>query len=199
VRKQIRSALQREVEAERWTSLDRALRDLADGGGGIANLRPAGKGEDPELRRLLLGRAAKLERFGLAEQVPPGCWTLKPGIEETLRNLGIRGDIIKMMHSAMSGSGCEPDISGFALHGETPAVPVLGRLVERRLYDELQGSAYAVIQGVDGRTHHVRFSDLEMTGDAKPGSIVETRTYNARLLHDAARPLQPPGKKEARR
>ena len=175
---QIRSALQREVEAERWTSLDRALRDLADEGGGIANLRPAGKGEDPELRRLLLGRAAKLERFGLAEQEAPGCWTLKPGIEETLRELGIRGDIVKTMHRAMSGSGREPDISGFALHGEIPAVPVLGCLVERGLYDELQGSVYAVIEGVDGRTHHVRFSDLEMTGDAKPGSIVETRTYN---------------------
>ena len=30
---EIRSALDREVEAERWTSLDRALRDLADEGG----------------------------------------------------------------------------------------------------------------------------------------------------------------------
>ena len=174
---QIRSALEREVEAERWTSLDRALRDLTDEGGGIANLRPAGRGEDPELRRLLLGRAAKLERFGLAEQVAPGWWTLKPGIEETLRELGIRGDIIKTMHRAMSGAGREPDVSGFALHGETPAVPVLGRLVERGLYDELRGSAYAVIEGVDGRTHHVRFSDLEMTGDAKLGAVVETRAY----------------------
>jgi type IV secretory pathway VirD2 relaxase len=174
---EIRSALEREVEAERWTSLDRALRDLADEGAGIANLRPAGMGEDPELRRLLAGRAAKLERLGLAEQVAPGCWSLKPDIEETLRDLGIRGDIIKTMHRAMSGAGREPDISGFALHGETPAFPVLGRLVERGLHDELQGSAYAVIEGVDGRTHHVRFSDLEMTGDAKPGAIVETRAY----------------------
>jgi type IV secretory pathway VirD2 relaxase len=174
---EIRSALEREVEAERWTSLDRALRDLADEGAGIANLRPGGTGEDPELRRLLLGRAAKLERFGLAEQVVPGCWTLKPGIEETLRDVGIRGDIIKTMHRAMSGARREPDISGFALHGEIPAVPVLGRLVERGLYDELQGSAYAIVEGVDGRAHHVRFSDLEMTGDAKPGAVVETRAY----------------------
>ncbi|HEV2099701.1 MAG TPA: DUF3363 domain-containing protein [Stellaceae bacterium] len=174
---QIRSVLEREVEAERWTSLDRALRDLADEGGGIANLRPTGTGEDPELRRLLLGRAARLERFGLAEQVAPARWTLKPGIEETLRDLGIRGDIIKTMHRAMSGAGREPDISGFALHGETPAVPVLGRLVERGLYDELQGSAYAIVEGVDGRAHHLRFSDLEMTGDAKPGAVVETRAY----------------------
>jgi hypothetical protein len=30
---------------------------------------------------------------------------------------------------------------------------------------------------VDGRTHHVVFSDLDLTGDAKPGAIVETRAY----------------------
>ena len=52
---------------------------------------------------------------------------------------------------------------------------VLGRLVERGLHDELKGTAYAIIEGVDGRTHHLVFSDLEMTGDAKPGAIVETR------------------------
>ena len=44
--------------------------------------------EDPELRRLMLGRAAKLERLGLAEQVGPARWTLKPGLEQTLRDLG---------------------------------------------------------------------------------------------------------------
>ena len=55
---------------------------------------------------------------------------------------------------------------------------MLGRLVERGLHDELKGTAYAIIDGVDGRTHHLVFSDLEMTGDAKPGAIVETRAYD---------------------
>jgi type IV secretory pathway VirD2 relaxase len=174
---EIRSALEREVEAERWTSLDRALRDRADEGADIADLRPGDTGDDPELRRLMLGRVAKLERFGLAEQIAPGCWTLKPSIEETLRELGIRGDIIKTMHRAMTGAGREPDISTFALHGDSPAVPVLGRLVARGLDDELQASAFVIIDGVDGRTHHLRFSDLEMTGDAEPGAIVEARSY----------------------
>jgi type IV secretory pathway VirD2 relaxase len=176
-KQQIRSALEREVAAERWTSLDRALRDMADEGAGLADLRPVGTGEDPELRRLMLGRAAKLERLGLAEQVAPGCWFLKPAVEETLRELGIRGDIIKTMHRSMSGGSRAPDVSNFALHGESPAVPVLGRLVERGLHDELEGSAYAIVEGVDGRTHHLRFCDLEMTGDAKPGAIVEARAY----------------------
>ena len=60
---EIRSGLEREVEAERRTSLDRTLRDIADEGAGIVDLRPGGPGEDPELRRLLLGRTGKLERL----------------------------------------------------------------------------------------------------------------------------------------
>jgi type IV secretory pathway VirD2 relaxase len=117
--REVRSALEREVEAERWTNLDRALRDSADVGAGIVDLRRGASGEDPELRRLMIARAAKLERLGLAEQVAPACWTLKPGLEETLRQLAIRGDIIKTMHQAISRGGREPDVSGFALHGST--------------------------------------------------------------------------------
>src|SRR6185312_9435214 len=104
-------------------------------------------------------------------------WELKPGLEPALRDLGVRGDIIKTMHRAMVGAGHEPDVTGFALHGDHPAEPVLGRLVARGLHDELQGSAYAVVEGVDGRTHHFTFPDLELTGDASPGAIVESRSY----------------------
>jgi type IV secretory pathway VirD2 relaxase len=174
---EIRSALEREVEAERWTSLDRALRIAADEGAGVADLRPSASGEDPELRRLLVGRAARLERLGLAEQIAPGCWTLKPGIEDKLRDLSIRRDIIKTMHRAMNGVHRAPDVAGFALHGDEPVDAVLGHLVERGLRDELKGSAYAIVEGIDGRTHHIRFTDIEMTGDAAPGAIVEARTY----------------------
>jgi type IV secretory pathway VirD2 relaxase len=175
---EIQSALEKEVDAEHWTGLDQALRDAADEGAGIADLRPGAPDSDPELRRLMVGRMAKLERLGLAEEVAHGYWTLKPGIEDTLRELAIRGDIIKTMHRAMADVGREPDVAGFALHGDGAADPVLGRLVARGLHDELKGSAYAVVEGVDGRTHHLQFADLEMTGDAPPGAIVEARAYD---------------------
>src|ERR1700681_4089533 len=66
--RELRSALEREVDAERWTNLDRALRDTADAGGSVVDLRPGAPGEDPALRRLMVARATKLERLGLAEQ-----------------------------------------------------------------------------------------------------------------------------------
>jgi type IV secretory pathway VirD2 relaxase len=175
--REIGSALGKEVEAERWTGLDRALRATADEGGGIADLRPGSPDGDPELRQLMVGRAAKLERLGLADQVSPGRWTLKPGLERTLRDLSIRGDIIKTMHRAMVAARREADVAGFALHGDRVTDQVLGRLVERGLHDELRGSAYAIVEGIDGRTHHLQFSTLEMTGDAKVGAIVEARAY----------------------
>ncbi|MBI5128872.1 MAG: DUF3363 domain-containing protein [Rhodopseudomonas palustris] len=175
---EIRSELEREVDADRWTGLDRALRAAADEGAGIADLRAGANEPDGDLRRLMCGRVAKLERLGLAEQFAPGCWTLKPGLEETLRDLSIRGDVIKTMHRAMSDAGRAPDVARFAIHGEEAGDPVLGRLVARGLHDELKGSAYAIVDGVDGRTHHLKFSDLDMTDDALPGAIVEARVYD---------------------
>lgn len=175
---EIRSSLEKEVDAERWTNLDRALRVLADESSDIADFRPGAPSEDPDMRRLMVGRAMKLERLGLAEQISPGVWTLKPNLKETLRDLGNRGDIIKTMHRAMAGAGREPDISGFAIHDDESADPVLGRFVARGLQDELKGSAYAIIEGIDGRTHHLRFADLEFTGDAATGAIVEARSYD---------------------
>ena len=171
----IRSALEREVGAERWTSLDRTLRAAADDAGGVADLRPGGE-SDPELRRLLVGRAQALERLGLAEPVGPAQWTLKPDIESTLRALGERGDIIKTMHRALSRPNRAFDPGALAIHGdEQPSV--LGRLADRGLHDELKGTAYVVIDGVDGRAHHIRFGSLEATGDAQLGAIVEARPF----------------------
>jgi type IV secretory pathway VirD2 relaxase len=174
---EIRSALEKDVTAERWTGLDRTLRTMTDEGAGVADLRPAAEGQDPELRRLLVGRAGALERLGLAEQAAPGCWTFKPGLEQTLRELSIRGDIIKTMHRAMTGAGVDPDVSGFTLHEDAPATPVTGRLVTRGLHDELAGTAYAVVEGIDGHTHHMRFARRDLTGDAGAGAILESRTF----------------------
>lgn len=177
--REIGAALDREVDADRWTSLDRRLQEMADEGGGVVDLRP-GAGEGDAGRRRLLGRAAKLDRMGLADNVGPAVWALKPDIEHTLRDIGDRSDIIRTMHRAMSNTLGSPDPSRFAVHDGVTADPVVGRLVERGLHDELAGSAYAVVDGSDGRVHHLRFDDIDMTGDSKPGSIVELRRWTDR-------------------
>ena len=177
--REIVAGLDAEMKAERWTGLDQALRSLADENAGIADLRPGSpEPRDPEMRRRLIGRAQTLEKLGVADKLTPAVWTLKPGAEEMLRDLATRGDIIKTMHRAM-GAGAERPLTDFAIQAE-PSEPILGRLVDRGLDDELKGEAYAVIDGVDGRVHHLRFSDLDMTGDTPVGGIVESRSWTSR-------------------
>lgn len=170
------NALAREVEAERWTSLDRTLEQMGAEGAGEIDLRPGGQG-DNHLHRQLLGRTAKLEVLGLADQISPGIWVIRGDAEAVLSDLSVRGDIIKTMHRALTRDGGRFDSSALALHRDMPADPVIGRLVERGLHDELAGSAYAIVDGADGRTHHLQFGDMEMTGDARPGAIVELRSW----------------------
>lgn len=173
----IRSGLEREVGAERWTGLDRALRAAADEGAGVADLRPGSEASpDGDLRRLMIGRAQVLERLGLADQAGPAQWTLRPDAEATLRAMADRGDVIRTMHRALARGGREPDTGAFAIHSEDQP-SVLGRLADRGLQDELNGSAYVVVEGVDGRAHHVRFGSLEATGDAAVGAVVEVRPF----------------------
>jgi type IV secretory pathway VirD2 relaxase len=173
----IRAAQQREVDADRWTGLDRQLTERADALTGTIDLRPGG-GEDEESRRLLCGRVDKLERLGLAQEQASGLWTIRADAEQTLRDLSVRTDIIRTLHRAMSQDGRVPDLGAFAMHGAVPSDPIVGRLVERGLQDELEGTAYTVIDGADGHAHHVSFDNLDMTGDARPGAIVELRAWD---------------------
>jgi type IV secretory pathway VirD2 relaxase len=175
----IEAALGREVEADRWTSLDRGLQARA-GEDGIVDLRPDAGARHDRRDLLLTGRAQKLERLGLAAPVGVARWQLKADLEPKLRALGERGDIIKTMHRAMRGAARDLHDGQLAIHNACAAEPVVGRLVERGLQDELAGSAYAIVDGIDGRLHHLRFSDLELTGDASPGAIVELRNWQDR-------------------
>ena len=173
----IRHALERQIETERWTQLDRQL--VRDGRRtGVIDLAPQ-PGEQPdEFHALKVGRLRKLETLGLAEQVGPGQWTIGERAEATLRELGERGDIIKRMHRALTERGIERGSADYVLAAESLDAPIVGRLVERGLDDELKGTAYAVVDGLDGRSHHIKLADLNAAGDSAPGSIVELRAYD---------------------
>jgi hypothetical protein len=41
----------------------------------------------------------------------------------------------------------------------------------------LKRTAYAIVEGIAARTYHLRFTDLNITDDAKPGAIVETGAF----------------------
>ncbi|MBV1837084.1 DUF3363 domain-containing protein [Acetobacter estunensis] len=184
---EIEMALRRDVNAERWTRLDAELQRHADDLG-IVDLRPDagdahGLGNNAMHRTLLTGRAQTLERMGLATPEGPGRWSLAPGMEDTLREMGARGDIIKTMHRAMMERSRDRMMSpgDYAISGRDQSIALTGRLLERGLHNELTGEVYAVIDATDGRVHHVRFPGVDAFRDAPPdGGIVEVRTVTGR-------------------
>ena len=172
----IRRSLDRQIQAERWTQLDRQLvRDGRDTG--VIDMAPEPAAKPDEFHIQKIGRLRKLESLGLAEQVGPGQWMIADDAETTLRAMGERGDIIKRMHRALTERGIERGSASYVLAAETLDTPIIGRLVDRGLDDELKGTAYAVIDGVDGRTHHIKLRDLDAAGDSATGSIVELRRF----------------------
>jgi type IV secretory pathway VirD2 relaxase len=174
----IRSALEREVDAERWTRLDAAIRLEADATG-VIDLRPLqAAGGDPQIRRLMIGRLQRLERMGLASPAGSSQWTVRSDAEALLRDLGMRGDIIKTMHSALASRHLERSTGDYVIESRATPTSIVGRLVEKGLYDELSGETYAIIDGVDGRVHHVRFDGLRALEHAAPErGIVEVRRF----------------------
>lgn len=174
---EVRHALEAETTAERWTRLDRTLAREAGRAEGVIDLRPGSDAGSNPLREIQIGRMRTLERLGLAEPAGSARWVLATDVEPRLRALGERSDIIKRLHKAITRDGSARAPSSWALEGESHGEPVIGRLIARGLDDELRGSAYAIVDGIDGRVHHLKFPDINVAGDGPIGSIVELRRF----------------------
>jgi type IV secretory pathway VirD2 relaxase len=148
--REIRESLTREVEQERWTSLDRTLQQSAQGGTlDLTGLSSAV--QDREYRALLVGRLQRLGELGLAERLAPNRWQLSRELEPLLRAMGERGDIIRRMQRALGGERRELATLG---NTELPE-SVTGRLVAKGIADPLNDRGYLIVDGIDGRAYHI--------------------------------------------
>ncbi len=173
---EVSRSMEREVDADRFTRLDRMLIAEQRSRNEFADLRP-----DRDMletlqqnRALLIRRARKLERMGLATEIEPGRWTVSPKAEPVLRELGERGDIIKTMHRALDREGLAGarSIGGYAVHREKMTEPIIGRVLDKGLGgDEMAERVRLVIDGVDGRVHHLEM-DPARAEDIQRGMIV---------------------------
>lgn len=173
---EVQRALDREVTAERWTRLDTEIGRAADELG-VIDLRPERPGpDDPRLRRLMVGRVQHLETMGLAAEGEPGQWAVAEGAQAKLRELAARGNVIRTIGQALKDHGQDRPLDSYAVVSGAPDKPIVGRLMDKGLHDELYGAAYAVIDGTDGRTHHVRLPGIESLEQSPTlGGIVELR------------------------
>lgn len=171
--REIQAGLTREVGQDRWTSLDRSLQRLAEDG--HVDLRVVPADVDERLRRsLLIGRLQQLRQMGLAQEASPSVWTIDPRAEQTLRDLGERGDIIRTMQRAF---GTERRQFAF-FDSAAAAQPVVGRIAAKGLADELQERGYLIVDGLEGRAHHVALPARIDLSELPVGGIVAVRVRN---------------------
>ncbi|AUW60183.1 type IV secretion system protein VirD2 [Sphingobium sp. SCG-1] len=163
---EVRHQLEREVDAERLTRLDRMM--LAQAGDKardqVIDLRgqEGQRAFDPGQQQLLIARARVLERMELAQPSGPLAWRLAPHMEQTLIDMGLRGDIIRLMHREMTQEKAVPGTQHdrYVVHGidKTPEhsnVPIIGRVVKRGTADDEHERRYLIVDGVDGHSHYV--------------------------------------------
>jgi Protein of unknown function (DUF3363) len=106
----------------------------------------------------------------------PGRWIVSERAEDTLRGLGERNEVIKIVHRALARNGLaeERGVGQFALHGEGSGQRIVGRLLAKGLAgDEMGERVYLVVDGIDGRVHHVEFKDPTRIEQAGRDMIVE--------------------------
>lgn len=182
---EMRRSLQREVDQQRLTSLDRQL--LRQATVNIVDLTDApGTTQGTQRQTLLRARLQRLEAMARAERIDANRWRLAPGMEQTLAAMGERGDILRTMHRAMKGEQRE-------LVMDPPAdAPVIGRIAAKGLDDELHDRPYVVVDGIDGRAHYLKLpAGTDLAGlpiggilEAKPPAQERTVDRNKAQRHD---------------
>ena len=165
----IQDKLRGEVDQERLTSIDRNL--LRDANAGRLVSSVARDAFDQTVR---MGRLRKLERLGLAEQMGASTWRLAPDLADTLKCMGERGDIIRTMQRAFAARGQAPALVDQAIYdpAAVDARPLVGRVIERGLSDELNDRHYLLVEATDGRTHYVEIGKGENVESHANGAIV---------------------------
>jgi len=176
---EIEARLRHDIGEERLTGIDRRLIRSMDSDRLVTSVD-----RDPFQQSLRAGRLQKLASMGLAANVGGGRWQLADDLENTLRTLGERGDIIRTMQRELSARNLQRPWLGRSLFGagQTDPEPVVGRLIARGLADEHRDRHYLLVDGVDGHAHYVDIGRGDAVAPIPEGAIVRVtaRTLGVR-------------------
>ncbi|MFB9075771.1 DUF3363 domain-containing protein [Citricoccus parietis] len=100
-----------------------------------------------------------------------GRYRLADGMEDTLRRMGERGDIIRVMQRELTvrrldRAGVEQVVSNDLRE------PLVGRVIHRGFSDEHRDRHYLIVDGVDGRVHYVDIGRGDATPSVPEGATV---------------------------
>lgn len=166
---EIHRTMQREVDQERWTELDRTLQRVAMDG--LVRAETLAEPRLQRQRQVLIGRLQRLRSMGLANEQLPGTWAIHAEAEPTLRAMGERGDIIRTMQRAMSGKQRELAVFQPSEDGRA----IVGRVVGKGLADELYDKGYLIVDGTDGKAHYVALPPRSELEQYPTGAVVEVK------------------------
>jgi len=157
----------REASQERFTSIDRELQELgADAAISLGEPRTV---YDRFRSKLFMARLQTLEAMQLARRERDG-WRLSSATEETLRNMGRRGDIIRSMEHAVGDRLSLHHLRDFASDGAP--IRLIGRVTGSGAADDAHEKRFLAVDGADGNQWHVEI-DLKPGAMPPAGAIVE--------------------------
>jgi len=175
---EIEQRLRSDTGGERLTAIDRRLVREMDEKRIVSASDP-----DPFHQSLRAGRLQKLGSLGLADNLGAGRWRLADGIEDTLRRMGERGDIIRTMQRELTARRLGRAPADQVIFDPTAegAAPVVGRVVMRGFADELDDRHYLIVDGIDGRTHYAEIGKGEAVEPIPADAIVRIAPRSGRV------------------
>jgi type IV secretory pathway VirD2 relaxase len=147
-------AARREMDAERFTGVDRRLLKDRNEQGFVSAWH-----RDPVEQSLRAGRLGTLARLGLAREVGKGLYRVDEQLELRLREIGRRGDIIATMHHELR-ERADVTPADYAIFDPEKDSEILGVVVAHGFADEHSDRRYLIVDASDGRSHY-----LELDGE----------------------------------
>lgn len=189
-REEAQIAVEKEVRAERWTTIDGALARFA---------KPVADGFQIDLkevnpsrfamitRELLTERLGFLKEAGLAQPLPPEkrtflgkqpVWRLKPDFQKRLNELGARQDIIKNLYSALGqgAAAIAPQVQRILSDPNLASASrsaIRGVVIAKGAVNELSDERFVVLEDRTGKPHYVRLWANEALDAARVGGVLE--------------------------
>ena len=169
-----------QIEAERFTALDRMIeRHLEAGKIDLHPDKRIGFGADDRTR--ILGRLQFLHTMDLAKKGKGTWWMLDPEFGFKLRDLGQRNDIIKVLYATLGNQAGYVERLGYR---DALAEPILGALVAKGGVDEISDRRFVVVRDCTGRLYYSQVPDDENFRRAQAGAVVElgSKAYRQNVL-----------------
>jgi type IV secretory pathway VirD2 relaxase len=161
---EIEDRFAKQVTQERLTDLDRALRRAADDNGELS----LAQCKSGMAHHHWAGRLHTLSRMAMAEEIAPARWRLSPDLEATLKGMGERDDIIKIMNRELAARSMDRGLADLSV---CDGNPITGCVLSRGLSDSRDDTHYLIVDGVDGRAHYAQVQ-ADTDGAIIPGAII---------------------------